>query len=74
MECRNCFKDFDQSDTAEELSGLIGGWESSFPWGLDMCLDCALDEMNFDTEEFACNACGNPNYPACKDSCKLYDD
>ena len=32
------------------------------------------DDEIMDTDEFACAACGNPDYPKCKYSCKLYDD
>ena len=32
------------------------------------------DDEIMDADEFACAACGNPDYPKCKYSCKLYDD
>ena len=74
MECRTCGTQFSKTEVKEELDAVIGGWESTFPFGLDVCLDCALDELDFDSEGFACGACGNPAYPDCKSSCALYDD
>ena len=32
------------------------------------------DDENFDDMEEGCAACGNPDYPRCKDSCPLFDD
>lgn len=28
----------------------------------------------FDNDDSGCAACGNPDYPNCKDSCSMFDD
>ena len=33
-----------------------------------------VDEYGDSEYDEGCAACGNPNYPACKTSCPLYDD
>lgn len=34
----------------------------------------AYDEDDDDDGDVGCDACGNPAYPKCKDSCPLFDD
>ena len=58
-------------------------------WGDNgiICADCAIEladsEDNEDSDEYdssddsedeGCIACGNPAYPECKSSCRLFDD
>jgi len=69
MECRTCGEEFDADDVAEELDKILDDLDATFPTGLDLCLQCALDELFFDAEESACTLCGNPAYPDCKDGC-----
>lgn len=50
-------------ETLEEMEARLFGSAVN-----DICEDDA-DEM-----DYACSACGNPDYPKCKWSCRLYDE
>lgn len=57
--------------------------DNSFDWIGDGIVECANCDTRWDTgltyEEIygdgepGCAACGDPNYPKCKDSCPMFD-
>ena len=55
----------------DEYDYYLNGWEN---W----CSGCAISGMEHDIEEglgdsdVGCAACGNPHYPDCKSSCRMF--
>ena len=61
------------------------GYEDDFEWiddGELRCENCGTvyhtdltyEDIYGDAESFMCDACGNPDYPKCRDSCDRIDD
>lgn len=83
--CKVCGARYDKSDVEERFSNLCHIWsESDFG---RLCFDCALNKFVTDTgvdpyaeydddEDYdsGCEACGNPAYPDCMNSCPMFDD
>lgn len=83
--CKHCGSRYDKEDVEERILYRCGIWSDSDFGGL--CFNCALNKFVSDTGidpyaddeddedyESGCDACGNPAYPDCKDSCPMFDD
>lgn len=76
---------FDEEEFASHFSWCNGTSLRDYWDDKIRCADCALmaaesddSDENYDfdddSESPACRACGNPDYPKCMDSCRVYDD
>lgn len=69
--CENCGATYDPSDTYDAIRDYDADTHGGF------CPDCAReyeDDVVGAPRDVGCDACGNPDYPACKDSCPTFDN